>query len=172
MRLLPLALVTLLTACAHQPVTDFAGEKPAFRVEDFYNGHSRGYGFFFSRAGNVVKRFTADENGSWDGTTLKLHEHYLYGDNTTQDRNWMFTKTADGTWIGRTPEVVGVTTGQESGNAYRMKYRFDLSKSGSDHVVDFDDWQWRMSDKVMINRAWATKFGVEVGEIEAVFTKD
>jgi hypothetical protein len=167
-----LCLPLLAVGCARQPVTAFADRTPAFHVEDFYNGHSKGYGFFFSRGGNVVKQFTADEDGKWDGKVLTLHEHYVFADGTTQDRDWSFTKDPDGTWIGRTPEVVGVTRGTESGNAYRMHYTFDLAKSGSDHTLEFDDWQWLMSPKVMMNRAWGTKLGFELGEIQAVFIKD
>ena len=48
--------VLLLAGCARQPVTAFADRTPQFHVEQFYNGHSRGYGFFFSRGGDVVKR--------------------------------------------------------------------------------------------------------------------
>ena len=110
-RVFSLVLPLLAIGCARQPVTDFADRGPAFHVEDFYSGHLKGYGFFFSRSGNVVKQFSADEDGHWDGTTLALHEHYLFSDGKTQDRDWTFTKAADGSWIGRTPEVVGVTTG-------------------------------------------------------------
>jgi hypothetical protein len=162
----------LLAGCARQPVTAFADRTPQFHVEQFYNGHSRGYGFFFSRGGDVVKQFTADENGVWDGQTLRLHEHYLFSDGKTQDRDWTYTRDADGTWIGRTPDVVGVTRGRESGNAYCMHYTFDLASSGSNHTLDFDDWQWMVAPKIMMNRAWGTKFGIEFGEIEATFIHD
>ncbi|GAB0114976.1 DUF3833 family protein [Acidisoma sp. C75] len=161
-----------LAACARQPVTAFAGRTPPFRVQDFYAGHSRGYGFFFDRDGNVVKQFTADENGTWDGHVLHLHEHYVFSDGKTQDRDWTFTRAADGSWIGRTPEVVGVARGQTSGNAFRMHYVFDLTKSGSPHTLTFDDWQWMVAPKVMMNRAWGSKLGVTLGEIEAVFIHD
>lgn len=162
-----------LAACApRQPVTAFASQTPVFRLQDVYGGHSKGYGFFFSRNGSVVKQFTGDDNGTWDGHVLKLHEHYLFTDGKTQDRDWTFTQNPDGTWIGRTPEVVGVVTGQESGNAFRMHYIFDLTKSGSPHTVDFDDWSWLVTPKIMMNRAWGTKFGIDVGNIEAVFIHD
>jgi hypothetical protein len=166
-------LPLLAAGCAgRQPVTDFADRTPAFHLEQVYDGHSKGYGFFFSRSGSVVKQFTADEDGHWDGAVLTLHEHYVFQDGQTQDRDWTFQKDADGTWIGRTPEVVGVTTGTESGNAYRMHYTFDLTASGSPHTLDFDDWSWLMTPKIMINRAWGTKLGFDVGDIEAVFIHD
>jgi hypothetical protein len=63
-----LASVALLGACARQPVTAFADRTPAFDVASFYSGHSRGYGFVFSRGGDVVRQFTADENGTRGGT--------------------------------------------------------------------------------------------------------
>jgi hypothetical protein len=166
-------MVLALAGCGGpQPVTAFAGQTPAFHLEDFYAGHSKGYGFFFSGGGRVVKQFTADENGTWDGSVLRLHEHYLFSDGKTQDRDWTYTKNPDGTWMGRTPEVVGVTTGREAGNAYRMHYTFDLTKSGSPHTLDFDDWSWMVAPKIMMNRATATKFGIGFGEIEAVFIHD
>ena len=102
-----------------------------------------------------MKQFTADENGVWDGTMLRLHEHYLFSDGKTQDRDWTFTRDADGTWIGRTPDVVGVTRGTTSGNAYRMHYVFNLKSSGSDHTLTFDDWQWMVAPKIMMNRPGA-----------------
>ena len=104
-----LCLPLLLIGCGgRQPVTAFADRTPVFHLEDFYNGHSKGYGFFFSRDGSVAKQFTADEDGRWDGKVLALHEHYVFADGKTQDRDWTFEKDPDGTWIGRTPEVVGV----------------------------------------------------------------
>jgi hypothetical protein len=172
LRLSAVTAVALLSACARQPVTAFASRTPTFDLASFYSGHSKGYGFVFSRGGDVVKQFTADENGTYDGTSLKLHEHYLYSDGKTQERDWVYTRNADGTWIGRTPDVIGVTTGAQSGNAYRMHYTFDLTSSGSDHTLDFDDWQWMVAPKIMMNRAWGTKFGVEFAEIQAVFIHD
>ncbi len=162
----------LLGGCARQPVTAFAGRTPTFDLATFYSGHSKGYGFVFSRGGDVVKQFTADENGSFDGRTLKLHEDYVYSDGKTQARDWVYVKNADGTWTGRTPDVVGVTTGAQSGNAYRMHYTFDLTSSGSNHTLDFDDWQWMVAPNIMVNRAWGTKFGIEFAEIQAVFIHD
>ena len=168
----PLAGLVLLGACARQPTTSFAGREPAFDVAAFYSGHSRGYGFLFSRSGNVLKQFTADENGTWDGSLLKLHEHYVYSDGKTQDRDWTYSRNPNGFWIGRTPEVVGVTTGATSGNAFHMTYTFNLARSGSDHTLDFDDWQWMVAPKIMMNRAWGSKLGVDFAEIQATFIHD
>ncbi len=168
-----LAAVALLCACARQPVTAFADRTPVFDVAAFYSGHSRGYGFVFSRGGDVVRQFTADENGTWDGKSLlTLHEHYLFSDGKTQDRDWRYVRNPDGTWTGRTPEIVGVATGTVSGNAFHQNYEFDLTKSGSNHTLAFDDWQWMVAPKVMMNRAWGSKLGIDFAEIQATFIHD
>jgi hypothetical protein len=37
--------------------------------------------------------------------------------------------------------------------------------------VQFDDWMYLMTDKVMLNKATMTKFGVKLGEVTLSFTK-
>ena len=172
MRLMILCLPLLAAACARQPVETFADRTPALHLEEFYNGHVRGYGTFFSGGGDVVKQFTIDDVGHWDGKILAVHEHYVYADGTTQELDWKFQKEPGGEWIGLSPDVVGEAHGREAGNAYRMHYTFDLTSSGSDHTLDFDDWQWAITAKVVMNRAWGTKLGLGFGEVEAVFVKD
>jgi hypothetical protein len=37
--------------------------------------------------------------------------------------------------------------------------------------VRFDDWMYLMTDKVMLNKATMSKFGVKLGEVTLSFTK-
>jgi len=37
--------------------------------------------------------------------------------------------------------------------------------------VDLDDWMYLIDDRVMLNRATMSKFGVRLGEITLSFTK-
>jgi hypothetical protein len=37
--------------------------------------------------------------------------------------------------------------------------------------VQFDDWMFLIDDKVMLNRAVMSKFGVRLGEVTLSFTK-
>jgi hypothetical protein len=37
--------------------------------------------------------------------------------------------------------------------------------------VQFDDWMYLMSDKVMLNKAVMSKFGVRLGEVTLSFSK-
>ena len=42
---------------------------------------------------------------------------------------------------------------------------------GSVYNVDFDDWMWQLDDKVMMNRATFSKFGIRFGEVLITFYK-
>jgi len=37
--------------------------------------------------------------------------------------------------------------------------------------VQFDDWMYLMTDKVMLNKATMSKFGVRLGEVTLSFSK-
>jgi len=38
--------------------------------------------------------------------------------------------------------------------------------------VQFDDWMYLISERVLINRASMSKFGIELGEVTLSFYKD
>ena len=39
------------------------------------------------------------------------------------------------------------------------------------YEVDFDDWMYLMTDKVMLNKAQMSKFGFKLGEVTLSFEK-
>ena len=39
------------------------------------------------------------------------------------------------------------------------------------YEVQFDDWMYRMGDKVVLNKATMSKFGWRLGEVTLSFTK-
>ena len=46
-----------------------------------------------------------------------------------------------------------------------------LPVDGKVYQVQFDDWMYLMTDKVMLNKATMSKFGVRLGEVTLSFTK-
>ena len=100
-----------------------------------------------------------------------LDEHFTYSDGSTQRRVWRLTKHADGRYTGRADDVVGEATGQTSGNAFRWNYTLRLPVDGSVYEVQFDDWMFLIDERVMLNRATMTKFGVRLGEVLLSFSK-
>jgi hypothetical protein len=60
---------------------------------------------------------------------------------------------------------VGTAAGQTSGNALNWRYTMALPVDGRTWHVDFDDWMYLVDERVMLNRATMSKFGVRLGEV-------
>ena len=165
------AALTALTGCAGPQVSDYAAEKPVLDLRQYFNGALDAWGVFTDRSGKVVKRFTVVMQCSWQGDDGVLNEDFTYSDGTKQRRIWRLKKLADGRYTGRADDVVGEATGQERGNAFNWKYTLALPVDGRVIEVQFDDWMYLMTDKVMLNKAVMSKFGFTLGEVTLSFTK-
>jgi hypothetical protein len=165
------AALTALTGCAGPQVSDYAAEKPVLDLRQYFNGALDAWGVFTDRSGKVVKRFTVVMHCSWQGDDGVLDEDFTYSDGTKQRRIWRLKKLADGRYTGRADDVVGEATGQARGNAFNWKYTLALPVDGRVIDVQFDDWMYLMTDKVMLNKAVMSKFGFTLGEVTLSFTK-
>ena len=161
----------LLPGCATQQIGDYAAEKPVLDLRSYFNGMLDAYGVFTDRSGKVVKRFTVVMNCSWLGDKGILDEDFTYSDGTKQKRIWRLTALPDGKYTGTADDVVGVANGQERGNAFYWTYTLSLPVDGSVYEVRFDDWMYLMNDKVMLNKATMSKFGIRLGEVTLSVTK-
>ncbi len=119
----------------------------------------------------MVKRFTVLMVCTWTGDDGVLDESFTYSDGTTQKRIWRLRREADGRYTGRADDVVGEAVGAESGNAFNWRYTLALPVDGSVYNVQFDDWMYLMTDKVMLNKATMSKLGIKLGEVTLSFTK-
>ena len=161
----------LLSGCASQNLAGYAAEKPVLDLARYFNGTIDAHGIFQDRSGQIVKRFTVVMDCSWKGNEGVLDEAFTYSDGTTQRRIWRLTKHADGHYTGTADDVVGTARGQTQGNAFRWGYTLALPVDGKVYHVDFDDWMYLIDERVMLNRATMSKFGVRLGEITLSFTK-
>ena len=171
-----------LSGCASHHIADYAGQIPILDMRQYFNGVVDAYGLFTDRSGKVVKRFTVVMNCSWSGPSGKeqgvLDEDFLYSDGTKQKRIWHLQREpvqggqgSQGRYTGRADDVVGVATGQEQGNAFNWTYTLNLPIEGRIIEVQFDDWMYLMNDRVMLNRATMSKWGVTLGEVTLSFLK-
>ena len=170
-RLLLLATSAALAGCAGPQVADYAGQTPKLDLRTYFNGTLDAYGVFTDRSGKVVKRFTVLMVCTWTGDEGVLDESFTYSDGTTQKRIWRLHREADGRYTGRADDVVGEAVGAESGNAFNWRYTLALPVDGSVYNVQFDDWMYLMTDKVMLNKATMSKLGIKLGEVTLSFTK-
>ncbi len=162
---------SLLSGCAGPQPHDYAQEKPALDLRQYFNGTVDAWGVFTDRSGKVVKRFTVLMQCSWQGNDGVLDEAFTYSDGTLQRRVWRIQALPDGRYIGRADDVVGEAQGLASGNALRWQYTLALPVDGRVWEVQFDDWMYLMNDRVMLNKAVMSKWGVRLGEVTLSFTR-
>jgi len=168
-----LALTLGLAGCGGRPdLADFAGSSPELELEEFLAGSLVAHGVFQDRFGDVRRVFVADILGQWDGQTLTLTEDFVYEDGTTEQRIWRLTQTGPESWTGTAEGVVGEAAGEEMGNAFNWRYTIDLQTPDGELRATFDDWLWQIDDQTMINRAYVSKWGFEIGELVISFRRE
>ncbi|MEM1373185.1 MAG: DUF3833 domain-containing protein [Pseudomonadota bacterium] len=177
MRLFIFATVLLLSACTGKPsLNDPKLSSLEFNLEEFFEGRTVAYGQFQDVFGTVRRRFEVQIEGTWDGSTLRLVEDFVYEDGATEQRVWTLRKTGAETWEGTAPGVDGVALGEERGDAFNWRYTIDLPiVSAGDATetlrVSFDDWMWLLSEDRLLNIAYMKRFGVDIGQVIITFER-
>ncbi len=173
-RLICLAAATTLglAACASGPTpADYAAEKPVLDLKTYFNGELVAHGIFTDRSGKVARRFTVQMTGTWNGNQGTLDERFTYSDGKTERRVWRLTDNGGGAYTGRADDVVGEAAGSAAGNALNWRYTLRLPVDGTTYDVQFDDWMYLMDERVMLNKATMSKFGIRLGEVTLSFYK-
>ncbi len=171
-----LGLLAGLSACARKDVATLADRQPPLDLAAFFAGDSIAYGIFEDRFGNLRRQFRVNMTGTVEGDTLTLVEDFLYDDGERADRTWVIRRTGiadDGSvrYEGNAADVSGTASGRIAGNALNWEYDVVLEMSGREVAVHFDDWIYRQDEDVAINRAFISKFGVEIGSVTIVFLR-
>lgn len=165
----------LLISCSSPQVSQYAAEKPTLDLSEYFSGTIDAYGIFTDRSGEVKKRFTVLIKANWTVIEGKkvgtLDESFEYSDGTKQKRVWTLTEQSPGSFIGRADDVVGDAQGLLAGNALNWTYTLALPVDDTIYNVQFNDWMYLLTPKVMLNKAKMSKFGIELGEVTLSFYK-
>ncbi len=175
-KLLGICLIACgLFGCSSPSVTQYANQKPNLDLSEYFNGTIDAYGIFTDRSGEVKKRFTVLLVAQWKVIEGKkvgtLDESFEYSDGTKQKRIWTLTEAAPGKYIGRADDVVGDALGESAGNALNWTYTLALPVDGTIYHVQFNDWMYLVTPKVMLNKAKMSKLGIDLGEVTLSFYK-
>lgn len=160
-----------LSGCAGPAVSDYAAERPSLDLRRYFDGEVLAHGLFLDRFGKVKRRFTVVMLCTWRGEEGELDERFTYSDGTLERRVWRLRHLGEGRYTGRADDVVGEAAGQTAGNSFRWAYTLRLPVDGKTWEVQFDDWMHLIDDRVMLNRAEMSKFGIRLGEVQLVFTR-
>jgi len=152
-------------------VTDYKNTKPVLLLEEYFTGDTVAYGVFENRSGEVENQFKVYIKGTFEDNILTLDEDFIYLDGSKDKRIWKIKKLSDNRYEGTADGVVGLATGQASGNAFNWTYVFDLPVGDTSYKIKFDDWMFLQEDGVLLNRAHMTKFGFNVGSVTLAFHK-
>ncbi len=174
------AVLLGLTSCTQwlfqADIADYADNRPALKLEEFFKGKTYAYGIFEDRFGNLKRQFRVQIVGRVDAGHLTLDEQFIYDDGETARRVWTINNLGpDGSGLtlyqGRAEDIEGVATGQIAGNVLSWSYDIVLSMSGQQLKVRFDDFIYQIDQDIAINRAFVSKWGVEIGSVTLVFLR-
>ena len=172
---LTLFFIVLFTGCSQTDMKEFQNNTPKLDLFEFFAGETIAYGIFEDRFGNLKRQFRVNINGKIDNQILTLDEDFLYDDGEQAKRIWKIEKKIDNNqkiiYEGQADDVEGKASGSISGNALNWSYDIYLNIKGSDIKVHFNDWIYKQSEDLAINRAYVSKFGINIGSVTLVFLR-
>ena len=172
---LPVIIILLFTGCSQTDMKEFQNNTPKLDLFNFFEGKTIAYGIFEDRFGNLKRQFRVNIDGKINNQTLTLDEDFLYDDGEQAKRIWKIEKKIDNTqkvtYEGKADDIEGKASGSISGNALNWSYDIYLNIKGSDIKVHFNDWIYKQSEDLAINRAYVSKFGINIGSVTLVFLR-
>ncbi len=172
-KLISILIIFFLTGCANSmKPTDFKDQKPRLIIENYLSGEVKAWGILQNRSGKVIRSFSADLNGKWDGNKLILDEKFIWSDGEIQTRQWQIKKIDEHNYEGTAEDVFGTAKGFSYGPAFKFEYVLLVPVKGKTMKIKFDDWIFKQDEKVAINRAVMKKFGFKVAELTVMFSKN
>lgn len=161
-----------LSACNPMPTFEsFKDKSPTFSLRSYFDGPLEAWGFLQDRSGEVTRRFQVTMTGAWTGDTGTLTEHFVYDDGEEQDRIWTIKELANGQFEATAPDVIGIATARQQGNALNMEYVLRVPVKGTTYDITINDWLILLDQKRLINISALTKFGINVGRLTIYFEK-
>ena len=172
-RLALLLLVTVLAGCAGIDPSSYRAEQPPLDLPRYFAGTLEGHGMVLDRSGQVQRRFVVRIKATWNGDVGTLDEDFTWSDGRKERRVWTLRRAQpDGSkWIGTAADVIGEATGVVAGNALNWTYTLDLATDRGRYRIAFDDWMFLIDERVLLNRAVMSFYGVRVGEVLIAFRK-
>ena len=173
--LLTFFLLLLIAGCSQTDMKEFQNNTPKLDLFSFFEGDTIAYGIFEDRFGNLKRQFRVNINGKVKNQILTLDEDFLYDDGEQAKRIWKIEKKIDNaqniTYEGQAEDVEGKAFGSISGNTLNWSYDIYLNIKGSNIKVHFNDWIYKQSEDLAINRAYVSKFGINIGSVTLVFLR-
>lgn len=171
MRLLLIFFILLVSGCSSKSIDEYVGTEPEFSMRTFFKGELVAYGMVQNRQGDLIRRFKATIDASWQGNLLTLDEEFLFDDGEKQTRIWKVEDLGNGQYSGTANDVKGVASGVAKGAVFQWQYVLPIEVDGTTYDIHLDDWLYQISETHLLNKTQMTKWGIDVGEITLVIHK-
>lgn len=171
MRALFIGLCLFLVSCSSANIEQYAANKPQLVLEEFFNGALVAHGIVRNRGGDVIRHFSADINAVVKDGVITLDEHFVFNDGEKQQRIWVLTPQADGSYMAKANDVIGEHPMQILGNALFMRYVLDLPYKDGTLSVSVDDKMFLVAKDRILNESVFYKWGFKVASVQLVIEK-
>ncbi len=164
-------VLVVLISCSSQHLDQYAETTPVLDLKTFFNGELRAYGMLQNRSGMMTRRFVATIDAHWEGSQGTLIEEFHFDDGEIQNRTWVLTELANGSYIGSAEDVIGEASGSIVGSVFQWQYQLDVPYGDGTIAVSLDDWLYLVDERHLINKTRLSKFGFRVGELTLLIEK-
>jgi len=155
-------------------IDDFKGTTPVFLPEEFFRGRLEGWGGLEGLAGGLQKRSTITAEGKWDGQEQAVFftETYHFDDGHQDTLQWTIRKLGPGKYSGTEPRLDGEASGDQMGCAFNWRYTRETPQAdGKSSKMNFDDWFYRIDERVCIVRGSAGRAGLPFATAHVTYRK-
>lgn len=119
---------------------------PGFALENsrdlatYFGGHLTATGQFQNFYDGSARGVRVDIHGKPQGDAFKLVVDTTYSDGEKSHKVWGFWKVAEGRYVGRRADLIGLATVEAQGNQFKITYRARVrTKDGKNHDLDFKE---------------------------------
>lgn len=143
-----------------------------FDLLSWLEGRTQASGVFEDRKGRVRRRFTVELMGTPEANSLRLHERFVFDDGERQERTWLLTRAADGSFTGRAGDSVSDAHGRFAEGVAYLSSELKLQIGKRSIAMRFDDAFYPSGPGLVLNRSTMSKWGIRLGQILIQFRKD
>ena len=113
-----------------------------------------------------------DIYGSIENHQLTLDEHFLFEDKEKDQRVWQIQQIMPDRFLGHADDVEGFAKGTMRGNKLDWQYDLNMKVSNTKIRVHFKDTMVLAEERVMLNSAVISKWGIDIGRVSLTFFKN
>lgn len=159
---------------ASMDIKDFDRTSPVLVPEEYLAHELEGWGIVERLTGGLQQRFTVKAHGEWDSMArvLNFEETWTFDDGRQDTLTWRISPRGTGEYVGDEPRLDGHAEGKQAGCAFHWRYSRDTPMSdGKSILLNFNDWFYRIDERVVMVRGSAGRAGIPFSILHATYRR-